>query len=134
MGKKKATPAEAGKGHPTVASYYSVVSKPSEDKNKEEPLETEEEIAFTFYLQTPHCQLENGTELQRRSLDQYHGASSSVWCRSNNNQLVITSDHLFEEMQLIPLGGGSNYWGTDFLLAFPLGKKQNTFSWNIKWS
>jgi hypothetical protein len=97
-------------------------------------LETEEEVAFTFYLQTPHCQLENGTELQRRSFDQYHGASSAVWCRSNNNQLVITSDEFFEEMQLIPLGGGSNYWGTDFLLAFPLGKKQNTFSWNIKWS
>ena len=42
MGKKKLTPAEAGKGQPTVASYYTVVEKPSENKNKEKPLETEE--------------------------------------------------------------------------------------------
>ena len=47
MGKKKPTPAEAGKGHPTVARYYSVVAKPYENKNKEEPLKTEEEIALS---------------------------------------------------------------------------------------
>ena len=38
MGKKKPTPAEAGKGTKTVASYYSVVAKPTENKNGGKPL------------------------------------------------------------------------------------------------
>ena len=46
MGKKKLTPAKAGKGQPTVANYYTVVSKPSENKNEEEPLKTEEKLYF----------------------------------------------------------------------------------------
>ena len=46
MGKKKPTPAEAGKGQPTVASYYAVVEKPYENKNEENPLKADEEIAL----------------------------------------------------------------------------------------
>ena len=38
---------EAGKGHPIVASYYSVVLTPSENKNEKEPFKTEEEIALS---------------------------------------------------------------------------------------
>ena len=34
MGQKKPTPAEAGKGQPTVASYYAVIEKPPENKNE----------------------------------------------------------------------------------------------------
>ena len=45
MEKKKPTPAEAGKGQPTVASYYTVVEKTAKNKNEEKPLKTEE-IAF----------------------------------------------------------------------------------------
>ena len=47
MGKKKLTPAEAEKGQPTVESYYTVVEKPSENKNKEKPLNTDKEIALS---------------------------------------------------------------------------------------
>ena len=46
MGKKKPTLLQDGMEHPTEANYYSVVSNPSENKNKEEPLKTEEEFAF----------------------------------------------------------------------------------------
>ena len=35
MGRKKLTPTEAGKEQPTVVSYYTVVKKPSKNKNKE---------------------------------------------------------------------------------------------------
>ena len=38
MGKKKPTPAEAGKGTKIVASYYPVIVKLAENKNKEKPL------------------------------------------------------------------------------------------------
>ena len=47
MGKKKLTSAEAGKGQPTVESYYAVVEKPLENKDKEKPLKTDEEIALS---------------------------------------------------------------------------------------
>ena len=46
MGKKKATPAEAGKGTKTVASYYPVLMKPAENKNKEKSLKNDEIAAF----------------------------------------------------------------------------------------
>ena len=42
MRKKKPTPAEAGKGLTTVASYYPVVEKPAENKNEGKPLENDE--------------------------------------------------------------------------------------------
>ena len=47
MGKKEPIPAEAGKANPTVTNYYSVVLKPSEDKNQEEILKTEEIIVLS---------------------------------------------------------------------------------------
>ena len=46
MGKKKLTTAEAGKGQPTVESYYAVVGKPSENKNEEKSLKTDKEIVL----------------------------------------------------------------------------------------
>ena len=46
MGKKKLTPAEAEKGQPTAENYYAVVEKPSENKNEEKPLKTDEAIAL----------------------------------------------------------------------------------------
>ena len=42
MGKKKPTPAEAGKGLTTAASYYPVVEKPTENKNEEKQLKNDE--------------------------------------------------------------------------------------------
>ena len=42
MVKKKRTPVEAGKGQPTVASYYAAVGKPSGNKNGEKPLKNDE--------------------------------------------------------------------------------------------
>ena len=38
MVKKKKTPVGAGKGQPTVSSYYAIVGKSSGNKNKEKPL------------------------------------------------------------------------------------------------
>ena len=42
MGKKKPTPARARKGLMIVASYYSEVEKPAENKNEEKPLKNDE--------------------------------------------------------------------------------------------
>ena len=42
MVKEKRTPAEAGKGQPTLASYYATLGKPSGNKNKEKPLKNDE--------------------------------------------------------------------------------------------
>ena len=42
MAKKKSTPAEAGKDLTTIASYYPVVEKPAENKNKEKSLKNDE--------------------------------------------------------------------------------------------
>ena len=46
MRKKKPTPAEAGKGLTTVASYYPVVEKPAENKNEGKPLENNKGNVF----------------------------------------------------------------------------------------
>ena len=42
MVKKKRTSVEAGKGQPTVTSYYTAVEKPSGNKNEEKPLKNDE--------------------------------------------------------------------------------------------
>ena len=47
MRKKKPTPAEAGIGTKTVASYYPVVAKPTEDKNGGKPLKNDNIAVFS---------------------------------------------------------------------------------------
>ena len=46
MGKKKSTLLKDGMEYPTVTKCYSVVSNPSENKNQEKLLKTEEGIVF----------------------------------------------------------------------------------------
>ena len=47
MGKKKPTPEEAGKGKKTLASYYPVLVKLAENKNKEKSLKNDKITAFS---------------------------------------------------------------------------------------
>ena len=47
MIKKKPTPAEAREGTKTVASYYPVVAKPTEDKNGGKPLKNDDIAVFS---------------------------------------------------------------------------------------
>ena len=47
MGKKKQTPAEAGKGTKTLAIYFLVLVKPDENKNEGKPLENVEIAVFS---------------------------------------------------------------------------------------
>ena len=46
MGKNKPTPAEAGKGQTTVASYHIVVEKPVENKNEGKLLKSMKKMYF----------------------------------------------------------------------------------------
>ena len=47
MVKKKPTPAEAGKGTKTLATYFAVLGKPDENKNEEKPLENADIAVFS---------------------------------------------------------------------------------------
>jgi hypothetical protein len=34
-------------------------------------------------------------------------------------------------MQVIPLAGGDNFWGADFLVAYHLSQDQRNYQWHL---
>ena len=55
MGKKKLTPAEAGKGTKSLANYFSVLGKPDENKKEEKRLKNDDITGFSEIINIKIC-------------------------------------------------------------------------------
>jgi hypothetical protein len=86
---------------------------------------------FVFYVNSDCCELEGGRELLPDSLDGYRGQVESVFLKGKEGGILLTSTEGCEEMQVIPLAGGPNYWGANFMVAYSLGAPGKDYSWSI---
>lgn len=78
----------------------------------------ESPLAFSFFLQCDECVIGNEKKIRRRSFDKYQGKPETiiVECGKEKFELIMKGD--CKEMHIIPLGGGTNFWGADYLVAF----------------
>jgi hypothetical protein len=90
--------------------------------------------AFIFYIKTPIFELPSGEVLKPYSLDRYEGRSQNIKIENEGVILNLSSSNEFSKMEVIPLAGGDNYWGADFLLAYYLSPSSSSYRWNINLS
>jgi len=88
-------------------------------------------IAFSFFVKASGCYLENGISLKPNSFDRYWDKSQTVYLKGVKGELQINLLGPESELQIIPLSGGKNFWGADFLLAYSLTKERPAYSWIV---
>ena len=95
-----------------------------------DPLKNEG-LAFVFFVTCQTCDIESGKSIKAKSFDRYQGSSTILLLKGENSVITIESKLKDLEMHVIPLGGGENFWGADFLVAYYLKTSEKEFSWRI---
>ena len=86
------------------------------------------ELLFSFFVKCKNCVVNGDRIVRPRSLNRYSGKSATVQLQSGESSLFLQAGQAHDEMHVIPLGGGSNFWGADFLIAYGLNTNKCVFS------
>lgn len=89
-------------------------------------------LAFVFFIKARSCAIENSKVVNLRSFERYQGKVRDIALHGEQATLMIEASQKQGEMQVIPLGGGNNFWGADFLVAYLLVSHECSYSWTIK--
>lgn len=92
------------------------------------PLDT---LSFTFFVKGIRCVVDQEQTLNPRSLNRYHGKVRSVRVEGAENQITISTLPGKGELEVIPLSGGRNFWGADFMIAHVLDPETFHYTWRI---
>jgi hypothetical protein len=93
--------------------------------------ESLEEVAFVYYAKGVNCMLCHGQLIKPRSLDRYRGKPQPATIQGHEGTVTIVPDCGEGEMQVIPLSGGEDFWGSDFLIAFRIDPNRPRCQWKI---
>lgn len=89
------------------------------------------ELIFSFFIKCKDCLIDGGRIIKPRSLNRYHGKSASLKLQGNDSSLLLSAGQNHEEMHIVPLGGGDNFWGADFLVAYQLRDLSGSYCWQL---
>ena len=73
----------------------------------------------------------HGQLIKPRSLDRYRGKPQPATIQGHEGTVTIVPDCGEGEMQVIPLSGGEDFWGSDFLIAFRIDPNRPRCQWKI---
>ena len=90
-----------------------------------------ESVAFTFFVKAERCRTQSQECLLPRTLERYEGPAQTLTFESQGSELVLRPLSFKGTMQVIPLAGGNNFWGADFLVAYLLSPDQRNYQWHI---
>jgi len=88
-------------------------------------------VAFTFFVKADNCLVGGVQSVKPRSFSRYQGRVASIQMQGKLSSLSLEAHHKHGEMQVIPLGGGDNFWGADFLVAYILNPAESRYQWHI---
>jgi hypothetical protein len=89
-----------------------------------------ESIAFSFFIKAASCKIQSQTLLPR-TLERYEGEVQTLAFESQQTVLELRALSFKGTMQVIPLAGGNNFWGADFLVAYLLSSDQRHYQWHL---
>lgn len=89
------------------------------------------DLSFAFFVKASHCIIDGKQTVQPRSLQHYWGDIHRVDLQGRKEMLSIKADHQ-GEMHVIPLGGGEDFWGADFLIAYTCKNDLKQYHWSIQ--
>jgi hypothetical protein len=88
-------------------------------------------VAFSFFIKAKKCCLSNQVSLTSRTLSRYDGNIQLLTLEGYGSSIVLNALHQVGQLQVIPLGGGDNFWGADFLVAYVLDSSQSHYCWHM---
>lgn len=89
-----------------------------------------ESVAFSFFIQAQACRV-GEEQVNLRSLSRYQGAIKPLLAEGAASSFQLQALHQHGSMQVIPLGGGNNFWGADFLVSYVLDPSESRYRWQI---
>ncbi len=87
-------------------------------------------VAFSFFVKAAQCKIQSQV-LYPRTLGSYDGETHSLLLEGHDNQLELSLLSIKGRMQVIPLAGGDNFWGADFLVAYHMTADHCHYQWHI---
>lgn len=90
------------------------------------------QMAFSYFVKAEACQVNKNQCLYPKTLSKYQGNPSSALFKTNQTSLEIKALQGCGEMHVVPLAGGKNFWGADFLISFVLSSEKRTFRWSLE--
>jgi hypothetical protein len=75
-------------------------------------------FAFVFFVKAKHCVVDGQIPVRARSFQHYQGKNCLAAFEGELKKVFVEAKDETGEMRVIPLGGGSNFWGADYLLAY----------------
>lgn len=91
----------------------------------------QQELFFSFFVKCKNCVVDGEKTIRPRSLNRYLGKVASLKLQGEKSSLLLKAEQNHEEMHVIPLGGGDNFWGADFLIAYLLKGETDQYSWQL---
>lgn len=90
-----------------------------------------EAVVFSFFVKADKCKLSSQQLLLPRTLERYEGEVQTLTFETQQSVLELRSLSFKGSMQVIPLAGGNNFWGADFLIAYALSPDQRQYQWHV---
>jgi hypothetical protein len=90
-----------------------------------------ESVAFSFFVKATRCLTQSQQYLLPRTLERFEGPAQNLIFEDGEIQLELRSLSFKGTMQVIPLAGGNNFWGADFLVAYLLSSEQRQYQWHV---
>lgn len=87
-------------------------------------------VAFSFFVKASRCKIQSQT-LHPRTLDRYQGEEQTILLEGKEGSVELHPLGFKGTMQIIPLAGGNNFWGADFLIAYLMTPDQRQYQWHI---
>jgi hypothetical protein len=87
-------------------------------------------VAFSFFIKAALCKVQSQS-LHPRTLERYEGEAQLLLLEGQENILELRPLSFKGTMQVIPLAGGDNFWGADFLVAYFMTPNQRHYQWHM---
>lgn len=85
-------------------------------------------LNFVFYVQAQEAQIQGKKQLSQGTLDRYSGSPLPVIFSKGEETLLLEPHQEQGVMEVIPLGGGDEFWGANFLVSFSMEQGVTKFS------
>jgi len=89
-------------------------------------------VAFSFFVKARQCQVNQNFILLPGKLERYEGDIVPIRFHGLQGALELRALTHKGQMQVIPLGGGDNFWGSNFLVAYTLDPAHRDYHWSIE--
>ncbi|WP_068470340.1 hypothetical protein [Candidatus Protochlamydia phocaeensis] len=91
-----------------------------------------EDVAFSFFFKAQKCHIPGKMSLAPCTLDRYSGEAQPILLEGEQTKLKLSVPSFSGSMQVIPLAGKDNFWGSTFLVAYLLQAQQRHYHWQLE--